>query len=66
MNVIKKINNMTKEAFLKYEKVRQSGKYNMIMQMSEVLVETGLNYHNYIDIIKNYNKYYNKYINEKD
>ena len=54
---------MTKEAFLKYEKVRQSGKYNMIMQMSEVLVETGLNYHDYIDIIKNYNKYYNKYIN---
>lgn len=57
---------VTKEEFLKYEKVRQSGKYNMIMQMSEVLVETGLNYHNYIDIIKNYNKYYNKYINEKN
>jgi hypothetical protein len=54
---------MTKKKFLKYYNCQMEGKYNMIMQMSEVLVETGLNYHDYIDIIKNYNKYYNKYIN---
>lgn len=53
---------MTKEKFLRYEKLRQSGKYNMIMDMSNVLIETELNYHDYIDIISNYNKYYNKYI----
>lgn len=52
---------MTKEKFLRYEKLRQSGKYNMIMDMSHVLIETELNYHDYIDIIKNYNKYYEKY-----
>lgn len=54
---------MTKKKFLKYYNCQMEGKYNMIMQMSEVLVETSLNYHDYIDIIKNYNKYYNKYIN---
>lgn len=52
---------MTKEKFLRYEKLRQSGKYNMIMNMSHVLIEAELNYHDYIDIIKNYNKYYEKY-----
>ena len=52
---------VTKEDFLSYEEVRKSGKYNMIMQMSEVLVEAGINYHTYIEIISNYNKYYNKY-----
>jgi len=53
---------MTKEKFLRYEKVRQRGKYNMIMNMSHVLIEAELNYHDYIDIISNYNKYYKKYI----
>ena len=52
---------VTKEDFLSYEEVRKSGKYNMIMQMSEVLVEAGINYHTYIEIISNYNKNYNKY-----
>ena len=52
---------VTKEDFLSYEEVRKSGKYNMITQMSEVLVEAGINYHTYIEIISNYNKYYNKY-----
>ena len=55
---------MTKDKFLKYYKCQMEGKYNMIMQMSEVLIETGLNYRDYIDIINNYNKYYNKYINK--
>lgn len=53
---------MAKEKFLRYEKVRQSGKYNMIMDMSHVLIEAELNYHDYIDIISNYNKYYKNYI----
>lgn len=54
---------MTKKKFLKYYNCQMKGKYNMVMQISEVLVETGLNYHDYIDIIKNYNTYYKKYIN---
>jgi mannitol/fructose-specific phosphotransferase system IIA component (Ntr-type) len=53
---------VTKEDFLKYYKVQMSGKYNMIMQMSEVLVEAGINYHTYIEIISNYKKYYDKYV----
>jgi len=53
---------VTKEKFLRYEKVRESGKYNMIMDMSHVLVEANLNYHDYIDIITNYNIYYNKFV----
>jgi len=57
---------VTKETFLKYEKVRQSGKYNMIMDMNKVMYETGINYHDYLDIMANYSTYYNKYINEKD
>lgn len=57
---------VAKKTFLKYENVRQSGKYNMIMDMNKVMYETGINYHDYIDIIKNYSTYYNKYINEKN
>ena len=53
---------VTKSDFLKYYKVQMSGKYNMIMQMSEVLVEAGINYHTYIKIISNYKKYYDKYV----
>ena len=53
---------VTKEDFLKYYKVQMSGKYNMITQMSEVLVEAGINYHTYIEIISNYKKYYDKYV----
>ena len=51
---------MTKEKFLRYEKVRQSGKYNMIMNMSHVLIEAELNYHDYIDILKKGRLYHNR------
>ena len=53
---------MTKEKFLRYENLRKSGKYNMIMDMSHVLIEAELNYHDYLDIISNYSTYYKKYI----
>ena len=57
---------ITKEEFLKYEKVRQSGKYNMIMDAAAAWTAAGLARCQYFDIIENYSTYYNKYINEKD
>lgn len=57
---------ITKEEFLKYEKVRRSGKYNMIMDADAAWKAAGLVCCQYFDIIKNYSTYYNKYINEKD
>ena len=49
---------VTKDDFLKYYKVQRSGKYNMFMESSKVIVK-------YWDIIKNYDKYYNEYIQMK-
>lgn len=57
---------VTKETFLKYEKVRQSGKYNMITNMVRIMFENNINFNDYQDIIHNYSTYYDKYINEKD
>ena len=57
---------VTKETFLKYEKVRQSGKYNMITNMVRIMFENNINFDDYQDIIHNYLTYYDKYINEKD
>lgn len=57
---------VTKETFLKYEKVRQSGKYNMITNMVRIMFENNIDFDDYQDIIHNYSTYYNKYINEKD
>lgn len=56
---------VTKETFLKYEKVRQSGKYNMITNMVRIMFENNIDFDDYQDIIHNYSTYYDKYINEK-
>lgn len=48
--------NNLKEPFLKYEKIRKSGKYNMIMDASIVMKKIGCNLNTYIDIIDNYSE----------
>ena len=52
-----------KQDFLKYEKARQSGKYNnMRLDMNRVIYDYGISYHNYIYILKWYNKLVKKYL----
>lgn len=53
---------MLKQEFLKYEEARQSGKYNMVMDMNRVLAEYGIGYKNYIYIIQNYSQLAKKYL----
>ena len=55
---------ITKEKFESYRRVQYSGMYNMIMQAREAMVAAGLNKEDYWDIIKNYNKYYEKFMND--
>lgn len=63
MNVPKNYySEMLKQEFLKYEKARQSGKYNMIMDMNRVIAEYGIGYRNYNYIIKHYSKLAEKYL----
>jgi hypothetical protein len=54
---------VTKEQFLAYEAVRESGQYNMIMDGNIVMELISVTKVQYIDIIKNYSTYYNMYIN---
>ena len=55
---------ITKEKFESYCRVQCSGMYNMVMQAREAMVAAGLNNEDYWDIIKNYNKYYEKFMND--
>ena len=53
---------MLKQEFMKYEEARQSGKYNMIMDMNNVIAEYGIGYRNYIYILNNYSEFAKKYL----
>ena len=53
---------ITKEKFLAYYRVQMGGRYNMIMEATSAMTEAGLTKEEYFDIIKNYGKYYNKYV----
>ena len=53
---------LLKQEFLKYEEVRKSGKYNMIIDMNKVIAEYGIGFKNYIYIINNYSKLVEKYL----
>lgn len=54
---------VTKEQFLAYEAIRDSGQYNMIMDGNIVMQLISVTKEQYIDILKNYSIYYNMYIN---
>lgn len=52
-----------KQDFLKYEKARQLGEYDSIrLDMNRVIYDYGISYHNYIYILKWYNKLVKKYL----
>jgi len=53
---------MLKQEFMKYEEARQSGKYNMVMEMNNVIAEYGIGYRNYIYILNNYSELAKKYL----
>lgn len=55
----------TKKQFLAYERVRKSGKFNMITQCVKAARESGLDVDTYFEIIKNYGKLHDKYMGEK-
>ena len=54
---------ITKEQFLDYESIRDSGQFNMIMDANIVMQLINLNKEQYFDIIKNYSNYYKQYLN---
>jgi hypothetical protein len=54
---------ITKELFLKYYQVQMEGKYNMVMDMFDVMKILGItDMLKYFDILRNYNTYYKQYI----
>ena len=54
---------MIKREFMKYEEARQSGKYNMVMDMNKVVNEYGIvDYHTYIYILDNYSELAKMYL----
>lgn len=46
-----------KPAFYKYEQVRRSGRYNMIMEANQAIKACGVSSQEYRDIILGYNTY---------
>ncbi len=55
------VNENWKSNFYKYEKVRRSGRYNMIMEANRAIKTCGISSREYRDIMPNYN-HYKKYI----
>lgn len=51
------INEDWKPNFYKYEKVRRSGRYNMIMEAKQAIKACGISSREYRDIILSYNTY---------
>lgn len=54
-----------KEMFERYEKVRISGEYNMIMDAGLAMMAAGLTQTEYIYVIKNYKELAKKYKKQK-
>lgn len=53
---------ITKEQFMAYRKVQQTGKYNMMMDAVRAAQEAGLSYDTYMDILWNYTTLYNRFM----
>ena len=54
---------ITKEQFLRYYKVQNDGKYDMITESNEAMVAANLTKEDYHRIQMNYSNYYDEYIN---
>lgn len=55
------INENWKPNFYKYEKIRRTGRYNMVIEASKAIKACGISSREYRDIILNYN-HHKKYI----
>ena len=53
---------VTKLDFLSYYEAQMSGEFNMVMDAHRVMAEYGIENDTYWEIIRNYKKYYNKYV----
>lgn len=53
---------VTRNDFFAYEEARQSGKYNMITEARSVMIDYAIHPDIYWEIVKNYSKYYEKYM----
>lgn len=51
------VNKDWKPNFYKYEKIRRSGRYNMIMEAKQAIKTCGISSQEYRDIIPNYSAY---------
>lgn len=58
------INEDWKPNFYKYEKVRRSGRYNMITEADKAIRACGISSREYRDILLNYN-HYKRYVEAK-
>ena len=56
---------ITKQKFLAYYRVQMGSQYNMIMEATSAMKDAGLTREEYFNIIKNYGKYYNEYVEAK-
>ena len=56
---------ITKEDFVEYERVRRSGKFNMIMNWSDAIAETNLSYEQWKKIMKHYQTFYDSWIDDE-
>ena len=54
---------VTEEDFKEYVKVQKSGKYNMITEMNQAMSKTKLSKEQWFAIMKDYDKYYDAWIN---
>lgn len=54
---------VTETDFLAYEEARKSGKYNMVLDAYAVVEDYNIEKSVYINIIANYGKYVQKYLN---
>lgn len=59
-----KYNDKDKKDFINFEKVRRSGKYNMVTDASIIAEEIGVSTSRYIWIINNYSSLNKLYCNE--
>ena len=55
---------VTKEDFLSYYEAQMSGEFNMVMDAHRVMSIYGIEKDTYWEIIRNYGKYYNEFINK--
>jgi len=52
---------ITKEKFDRYESVRESGRYNMIMEAIHAMAAANLTRDEYLEILKNHAQYREKF-----